>query len=377
MLTFSLLAALSLLVVSFQSSFQSAGILFIESFGSYTMGRWLIRDQLCFERLLKSLRVMLLALLPFALFETLTNEALLIDALRPFFDVIDKGYQAPRLGLHRAQVAFEHPILYGAFASSLLGLAYYSKIARGRSMGAILWVGLVSLAAMFSISGGALAALLIQYILIIWDRMTVSFSRRWWILALSFIALYIAVDMLSNRTPFHVIVSYLTFSTDSAYNRIRIWQYGSASVLAHPFFGIGLGDWERPPWMSSSVDNFWLLIAMRYGLPSFIFLALAVVSIVISLGKAQFRSSLLRNYRAGLLVSLGGLIVAGCTVDYWNAIYCWFLFLLGSGMWMLREDLTKERRRISTGRMVLEQDVSKTTRNPHPFLREIEAPECR
>ena len=48
-------------------------------------------------------------------------------------------------------------------------------------------------------------------------------------------------------------------------------------VGRHPVFGIGLNDWTRPWWRAkmASFDNFWLLQAMRFGLPTLIFLALA------------------------------------------------------------------------------------------------------
>jgi hypothetical protein len=144
----------------------------------------------------------------------------------------------------------------------------------------------------------------------------------------------VIIDLFSNRTPFHVVVTYLTFSTGSAYNRLLIWEYGTAEVWRHPFFGIGFADWVRPAWMSGSMDNFWLVIAVRYGMPAFLLLAAAFVSMIGALGRLRIDRG--KNHcRSGLFVSLGGLIVAGCTVDYWNAIYCWLLFMLGCGMWML------------------------------------------
>jgi hypothetical protein len=67
------------------------------------------------------------------------------------------------------------------------------------------------------------------------------------------------VDLLSNRTPFHVFVTYLTFSVETGYARIMIWNWGIAEVMRHPVFGIGLAEWERPLWKSGSMDNFWLV----------------------------------------------------------------------------------------------------------------------
>jgi hypothetical protein len=105
--------------------------------------------------------------------------------------------------------------------------------------------------------------------------------------------------------------------------------------MRNPLFGTGFGDWQRATWMSDSIDNFWLLVAVRYGLPAFICLAAAMLLVMRALGRIDIDDAYVSRCRSGLLVSLAGLVFAACTVHYWNAIYCWLLFLLGSGMWML------------------------------------------
>jgi hypothetical protein len=351
MILFAAWGAIALFATTpFNSAVQSAGIFIIESLGAYLMGRSLIRNEKSFQRFLRAIFIMLLVMLPLALYETITDHPIVLDTIRPFFNVIPKGNQEPRFGLHRAQVVFEHPILYGAFASSLLGFMHYAKIVRAKPVGGIGWSLVASFASVLSLSSGALAALFVQYILIGWAKITNTIAYRWRILGAVFVSVYLIINLLSNRTPFHVIVTYLTFNTGSAYNRILIWNYGTAEVWRHPLFGIGLGDWERPSWMGSSMDNFWLVIAVRYGLPAFILLAAAFIFLFRDIGRIKGTPENIFKYRSGLFVSLGGLIVAGCTVDYWNAIYCWFLFLLGSGMWMLQEDSGDESRRISASR---------------------------
>jgi hypothetical protein len=224
---------------------------------------------------------------------------------------------------------------------------YYAKIVRSKPVGGIGWLVAASFASVLSLSSGALAALFVQYVLIGWDKITKTIAYRWRILSALIVSVYLLIDLLSNRTPFHVIVTYLTFSTGSSYNRILIWNYGTAEVWRHPFFGIGFADWEHPSWMSSSMDNFWLVIAVRYGLPAFILLAAAFIFLFRDVGRIKYTNNNIIKYRSGIFTSLAGLIIAGCTVDYWNAIYCWFLFLLGSGVWMLRDDFDDEMRRTS------------------------------
>ena len=152
------------------------------------------------------------------------------------------------------------------------------------------------------------------------------------------LAAYIVVDILSTRNPFHVFVSYLTFSPESAYNRILIWRYGTASVGDYPFFGVGFGYWARPDFMSGSMDNFWLVHAVSFGLPNAIAFVLAITLLLRAVGRVALTDKLTMACRSAYLVSMGGMIFAGMTVHYWNAMYIWFLFLLGSGAWILREE---------------------------------------
>ncbi len=83
------------------------------------------------------------------------------------------------------------------------------------------------------------------------------------------------------------------------------------------------------------MDNFWLAKAVRYGLPGFGFLAATVIALCASIARLRVRDRQFQNYRMGWFVTIIGLVVAGGTVAYWNAVYCLFIFLIGSGVWML------------------------------------------
>jgi hypothetical protein len=320
-----------------ETAWQPSGILLIETFGAYLLARRLIRSQEDFRTMVRVLFWTICALLPFAAIESLTGRAILIEALDGFATVIGKTDMDPRHGWYRAQVAFEHPILYGVFCASGIGLTYY-VMGPGRStVRGLFRVAPVTLAAMFSVSAGAAAMIVSQFGLGAWHRITQNLRHRWGLLGVLFIAAYVVIDLLSSRTPFHVLVTYLTFSAETGYSRILIWNWGIAEIIRYPVFGIGLGEWERPLWKSGSMDNFWLVIAVRYGVPAFLLLAGAVALIMRALGRADFGDERMRACRAGLLITLAGLLIAGCTVHFWNAIYVWFMFLIGSGVWMLDE----------------------------------------
>ena len=146
---------------------------------------------------------------------------------------------------------------------------------------------------------------------------------------------YIAIDLFSTKTPFHVFVNYFTFSKQSAYNRILIFEFGTAEVARHPIFGIGLGEWERPIWMSDSMDNFWLATAVRYGLPALILLLGLLLGLVWAVGQRKNLPAQWRRARHAWAFTLFGITVAAATVHLWNALFVLFFFLLGAGAWLL------------------------------------------
>lgn len=328
------LAATSYLVLhGVGIAYQPAAILLIEAAGAYLLGRAAIRSAADMVRLTRLLLRLLLVLFLPTLYEALTGQAIILDVLGRVMSVFPDVWQDRRLGLDRAQVVFEHSILFGAFVSSMFGFMLYVPAFRAGA-GRLVATWLTGVIAFLSISAGALFALVFQLGMRLWDVLTRGIPRRWTLLGLGFLALYILIDIGSNRTPFHVVISYMTFSSSSGYNRILIWQFGLENVFANPLLGLGFNDWERPHWMGDSVDNFWLLHAMRHGVPSFLLFAGGLFVLIRRVSLATLAGPA-AACRAGWLAGFGSLILAGITVHYWNALFVWFMFLAGAGAWLL------------------------------------------
>ncbi len=316
------------------ASLEPAGVIWIQTFGSYLLGRMFVRSTRQLQAVALVYGLAVLALLPFAVFESLTSRPLYLEIFSHLGSTYDATVMDARWGLTRVQGAFEHPILFGIFVTSLFALVFYQV--RHAKWRLILLLALPAIVAtgFLSLSTGALLCLFVQFGLIAWDWIFKNHPKRWQVLMMLVVAGYVMVDLLSDRTPFHVFVDYLTFNSGSAYNRILIWQYGSAEVWRHPFFGIGLGDWIRPWWMSPSMDNFWLVIAVRYGMPAFLALAAAILIIVTRVGKAGNLDQTQGDLRTGLVISIIGLLVAIGSVHLWNASFTWLMFLIGSAVWL-------------------------------------------
>lgn len=275
-------------------------------------------------------------LVPMALFENQTDRRLVsevVGILLPTYDDVDIPR---RWGMERAQGTFEHPILFGVFCAGAVSPAIYvwarNRGVVGKVMAALtMWVGTFT-----ALSTGAYLAYGIQLILVFWDLATRKIRNRWRVLAGGFIFLYILIDLLSNRSPVQVFISYLTFNTGSSYNRVLIWRYGTQSVENNPLLGIGFNAWERAHWMSTSMDNFWLVVAVRYGLPALICMIWAFLWILIRVGRVDLRGDpRLEAVRKAYLMGVAGLFLSMCTVHLWNATYVYMVFLVGSGVWFL------------------------------------------
>lgn len=313
------------------------GIHMIEFFGAYLLARVAIRSAADFKRMVWTFFCLVAFLFPFALAESITRRPIMLDLL-PGTSVspVDAGV---RLGLRRAQTVFAHPILFGAFVSTGLGLFWYALRPKGlRYVAAPLAVA----STVLSLSTGALIAIVFQSIFIGWEMILKSLKKRWTLFAILAVVAYILVDLLSNRTPFHVLVTYATFYQGSAYNRILIWQFGTENVWNNPIFGLGLNDWSRPSWMSGSVDNFWLLLAMRYGFPAIGMILAALVLILRRVSLVDIQTPEDRLCRAGYLVAFGGLFIAGGTVHYWHAMMAFVMFIFGSGLWCVTGGVQSE-----------------------------------
>ena len=245
---------------------QPAGIFLIETLGAFLFARRYIRDVFAFRRMVQCLVLMVIFLIPFAVYENVTGSPILIKLFGQIFPVPVSPPKEPRWGLDRAQATFEHPILFGVACSSAFALSYYVLGMTKRLVG-LLASGLVIVAVFSSLSAGALVSVFCQAILMVWDKITAGVARRWAILTILTIIGYVAVESASNRSGFQVFISFLTFNADQSYMRIHIWNYGTELVMGHPVFGVGLNEWERPSWMGGSIDNFWLSNAVSYGNP--------------------------------------------------------------------------------------------------------------
>ena len=313
---------------------EASGIFFVEVAGAYFLARRFIRTEEDLHKLVRFMFIIILLIIPFVAVESITGQNIILKILAPI-TTFGKVVMDPRWGLQRSQGPFEHPILLGVFCASMFALSYY-VLGYGKSMikRVLGPVGVVT-ATFFSLSAGPFFALASQAGFIGWDIVTRRVPSRWLFLGGLFCLAYITIDLLSNRSPVEVFISNFTFSSGNAWNRVHIWNFGTAEIGRHPIFGIGFNEWNRAYWMSTSMDNYWLAMAVRYGMPTFLFFSLSVLYVTYKIGRLPLTDERTISYRKGILIALAGYAIAGTTVNFWNATLCLIHFLVGASVWLL------------------------------------------
>jgi hypothetical protein len=326
---------------------QQAPSVGVEFIGGYLVARAWVRDVPTFLAVARRIVMIVALMAPLTLLESRTGTPYLLEAIRalPGIQTLAVNMHEGRLGMERVQSTFAHPIHFGLFCAVGFSMAWVALEGVYSARRRLVLTVVVGVSGFLALSSGALLAIALQLGLIAWATAFARAERRWWWLAGLFALAYVAVDILSNRTPIHVFLSYATFSSHTAYWRMIIFEWGVMNVLgdaengipAAPFFGIGLNDWVRPWYMySGSMDNFWLVAAVRYGLVGLLLLA---GGWLMGLGRVMrrpfARDGMTGRARRAWVFTIVGLTFVLCTVHVWLNVYSFVTFVFGMGMFLI------------------------------------------
>lgn len=334
-LAFCAWCILSMLVIHGTSiALQTGGILFIETMVPYLMGRCYVRNADDYYRALRLLLFIVVLLLPFALLEVTTGAKPLIKLFGAVFPAVEITMMQPRMGLWRTQGPFEHSILFGAVCGSIVA-GVYLVVGRGRSfLSRCIMTGAVVLTGLCALSSAPIAGMIVQLFLIGWNSLLKAVKARWLILTAIALAMTATIALGSNQGVIRWYISHFTFDGQTGWFRLLIWELGTESVRNYPLFGIGFNEWARPSWMPGSIDNFWLLLAVRHGLPAPLLFFLPFACLY---GAAVRRGGLDEAATAcklAYLICLTSFFFVSWTVHFLNAPYVLYMFILGSGAWI-------------------------------------------
>jgi hypothetical protein len=300
-------------------------ILAVEAFGGYLAGRVMIRSIDDYRRFIRYYMIVLLLLLPFAVYELFTANMLIANLFKGLFEVPPKRSEM-RFDFYRVQVVFPHAILFGLFSSLTVASVYY--LYKSRLSQLLPRLALSVSMTFMALSSAPIISAVLQVSIIFWGIIT---KEKWKLLVFLFALGFIFAEIFTNRGPIIIFIETFTLDPMSGWWRIHIWNYGSASVMEHPIFGIGLNLHKKPEWLTDSVDNFWLLMAMRHGLTGFLMLAIAIGLHIRAILKSNGLEPITQLARKGYMTTLVGVIFTLATVHIWGSLYVMVMFFIGAG----------------------------------------------
>lgn len=311
--------------------------------GGFLAGRAFIRDLDQFLGFIRFFAMIVALSLPFAIYETLTRELTiprLVEMIPGFSSNRDVQYPL-RMGFDRVQFVFVHPIHFGFFCSLSVGLFF---VAMKNQMGTFrLWAqtSVLALMCFLSLSSGPFLSMLIQFLLILWMYAMRNAPRPWMTLVWICLAFYAVLEVASNGPALYYIITKLAFNSGTANARRILLDYGIDQVMVTPIFGIFNRPWNLPPWMTGSLDNYWLGLAVAFGLPTFLGQFLAFILAIRAIARRDFpEGSALDLARRAWIISMISATLTLGTVFVWSEIASFMFFFFGAGLWMLDAEFT-------------------------------------
>lgn len=320
-------------VYNWRTGLESGGGIAADMLVSYLLGRATIRS-------FGHVRLLLLGILPGLIvtsgllaIESLSGKLLIRPTLQNIFGGSGDHQTALRYeyrqGLLRGYSVFTHPIHAGVFLSSFISLYlvfFHQKIVKISGI----FVGFLSI---FSMSSAAFLGIILNFGLLIYDRMQARISDIGWGAFLIGGGIFLAlVQLFSSSGLISVVYRYLTLNPSTGYFRTLIWKYASEEAMRNPVFGIGYEEYYRPAWMfTASIDAHYLFMAVSYGiLPAFLYLFIALYCIYsLSRRSVQAQTTASRNRYVGLAIFMSVILLLMFTVTFWDVMLAWWNFILG------------------------------------------------
>jgi len=233
-----------------------------------------------------------------------------------------------RLGMLRAASTFEHPILFGMFCAALLAPLWYATTGIVR----IVCVGFIGLGTFFSLSSAPLLVFVAQAGLIVVERVTKWLKGRVKIISLGLLGMVVALELFTGRGAIGWVTMVMLNPATAWYRKAQI-EYTMDDIMRHPLFGIGAETFTRPHWLSGSIDNHYIFLALRSGLPAVIFFLLACYLIWRVLARIDLATQpeAFARLRKGWGLMMAGLLLGAVTVTYFGRMQPLFFFYIAIG----------------------------------------------
>lgn len=319
-------AAALIIIYGTGSGIQSSGFYLLEFLVVYLVARIYLRTPGQLKATVNVLFVMVVVSAAFAIPEGLTGKPIAHEIARAMTGNYYPLNHETRMGIFRAKSFFEHEILYGVFCASTLSLVWFASTREQRTWRA----PLIGVATFFSASSAPLMIFTLQIWLLVIERLTRTVKNRLLVVSSWIGVVLLMLDTFTGRGVIGIITM-ISLNPATAWNRRAIWQFGIDDVMRHPFFGFDPITYSRPNWLGASVDNYWLLIMMRSGIPALVFLFLGLLLIWLAISRLGNKNELVVRLRNGWGMAIVALLLTGATVAFFGKLQPLFSFFIGFG----------------------------------------------
>ena len=298
-----------------------------EFYLAYLLGRVYIRSAADFRFFFRCFLLALVVYLPFALAE-LAHKRILRDLwglvlTQPGLP----GAARVRFGLARVMGPFETFLVFGAYCAVGFSIVLYTFADRFPRN--VIYAGFVAFMAATAISTSSLLTMFVQSTMIAYAILFKWLKHKWiFALILAMVPLFFA------RTIIEFVITEVTYSQYTGESRTLHFVYGIREIIRHPIFGVGMGGWDNPYWLSEKTDNYWLGLALGRGAISFLLVVLTFGTHFLKITMADGLSDNERLIRTGYLISMTSVMVSFFYNSFFNASFVFFMMYISGAAWI-------------------------------------------
>jgi len=255
----------------------------MDTYLAYLAARFCLTD---YKAIVTSLKWIAIALVPLAILgavESYTGwgpyNKLLIYC--PWQEISEPTLNV-RSGFYRAAGPFSHPILFGIVFAMFLPLVFWLRHQGGKwRFGSYIIIGILVIGVLSSMSSGPVMMLVFVLFFLFLERHKTYVKP----ILISVVISCFLVNLISNRTFYHVLASYADPIGGSGWHRAKLIDLAIEHFSEWWLAGYGMQDpgWGQSLGMTwTDITNYYLFNGVRYGMPGVIaFCGVLVFSVVI------------------------------------------------------------------------------------------------
>jgi hypothetical protein len=297
---------------------SSAAAESLEFLGGYLVARAYFFGPAALRSFLQVLKIFLLVSVLIAVAENATGRLVVHDAFAAILNVTPVADQY-RMGTVRATATFDHAILFGTFCSVAAAMLLYSE---SNVLKRLLWVAFCLFGVVLSLSSSSIMACAIMLATYVYGGVMKNYPWRWSACLIVFAACAVVI-MVATNDPLGWILAHLTLEPQSGYFRLFEWNSAFFQISLSPWAGYAFHDFGSAELYS--VDCVWLALALRFGLPTVVFLILSNITALLPTRKTVgINDPYISRMRTAFSLILVMFMFVGLTVHYWN--YMWIFW---------------------------------------------------